>query len=116
METILTIWRLLEVFGMLALPLLLGVLGYFRLRKYHDLMAHFVGFIIPPCVFFFLAWVMLGASLQHVQARGEKVCGTAAGMMGLMLLMGTGVQMFFSLMAQLILHGRHPKNNVAKQI
>jgi hypothetical protein len=116
METILTIWRLLEVFGMLAVPLLLGVLGYFRLRKYHDFMAHLVGFIIPPCVFFCLAWVMLGASLQQVQARGERVCGLAAGMMGLMVLLGTGVQMFFSLMAQLILHGRHPKNNVAKQI
>jgi hypothetical protein len=115
METILSIWRLLELLGTLGVPLLLGIFAYFRLRKYHDFLAHSVGFLIPPVVFFYLSWVMLSASLQEVQARGGRVCGLAAAMAGLVLLLGTGIQVAFSLIAQLVLHRRHRINHITKQ-
>ena len=115
MEMALTLWRLLQIFGILGVPLLLGVLAYFRLRKYHDFFAHLVSFLIPPVVFFYLSWVMLSASLQEIQARGERVCGLAAAMTGLLVLLGTGIQVVFSLIAQLVLHGRHRINHIPKQ-
>jgi hypothetical protein len=107
MHTILIIWRLLLAFGFLGIPQLLGVLAYFRVAKYHHFLAHLIGFLIPPILFFYLARVMLVASVQEIQAQGESVCGTYIGMMAIAILLGTGGQMFFSLIAQLTLHGRH---------
>ena len=106
METLLGIWRLLSVVGFLVVPQLLGVLAYFRLRNHSNFLAHLLGFLIPPVSFFFLAQLMLSASAQELHARGERICGTAVGMMSLMVLFGTGVQLFLSILAQVILYTR----------
>jgi hypothetical protein len=107
MQTVLNIWKVLVLLGVLGLPQLLGVLGYFRLRKYHDFLAHLVGFLIPPVLFFFIARALLFSSSQETQAQGERACGTYLGMMVIAILLGTGLQMGFSLIAQFTLHVRH---------
>jgi hypothetical protein len=114
MQTILTMWRLLESLALLVVPQLLGVLAYFRLRKHHDFVAHLIGFLIPPVLFFYLSRVMLVSSAQEIQSRDGRVCGTYLGMMALMILFGTGIQTFFSLIAQVALHGRHRASTIPK--
>jgi hypothetical protein len=107
MDTILDIWRWLQLLGVLIVPQLLGLLIYCRIRKHHDFLAHLAGFVIPPVLFFYLTRLFLLASAQEIQSQGERVCGTAAGMMALVVLFGTGLQLFFSLLTQLALHARH---------
>jgi hypothetical protein len=116
MQTLLAIGNLLSLLGMLAVPQLLGVLVYFRLRKHHDLLAHLIGILLPPIAFFYLSYVMLSASAREVQSQGVRVCGTAAGMMAIAMLTVTGAQLFLSLITQLMLHVRHRTTKVALQI
>jgi hypothetical protein len=115
MESIHAIWNLFLIFSVLSVPQLLGLLAYFRVRKYHDFTAHLLGFVIPPILFFYLTGVIIFSSAARgAQSRGEEVCGTFAGMMSLMILLGAGVQMFFSLVAQIVLHARHRTGAVSK--
>jgi hypothetical protein len=102
------------MFGMIGVPQLLGVLAYFRVRKYHDFIAHIVGFLIPPALFFYLSRVMLISSVE--ESQGERVCGTYIGMMAIMILFGTGVQIFLSLIAQLVLHGRQRTSAIPRYV
>jgi hypothetical protein len=104
------------MFGMIGVPQLLGVLAYFRVRKYHDFIAHIVGFLIPPALFFYLSRVMLILSVEEIQSQGERVCGTHIGMMAIMILFGTGVQIFLSLIAQLVLHGRQRTSAIPRYV
>lgn len=92
--------------GFLAVPQLLGVLAYFTIRKYGYFLAHLVGFLIPPVLFLYLAQVMLSSSAREIQSHGERVCGTAAAMMALAILFGTGLHVSLSIVAQLILYTR----------
>ena len=115
METIHAIWNLFLFFSVLGVPQLLGVLAYFRVRKYHDFIAHLLGFLLPPILFFYLAGVIILSPAAHeAESQGERVCGTFIGMMSLMILFGAGVQMFFSLIAQVMLHIRHGAGAASK--
>ncbi|MCM3904887.1 MAG: hypothetical protein ND866_24585 [Pyrinomonadaceae bacterium] len=116
MQTLRVIGSLLSLLGMLAVPQLLGVLVYFRLRKHHDLFAHVIGILLPPILFFYLSYVMLSSSAREMQSQGVRVCGTAFGMMAIAMLTVTGTQLFLSLLAQLMLHGRHRTTKIAHQI
>ena len=116
MQTFLITWRLLLLLSMLGMPQLLGILAYFRIRKHHNVLAHVIGILIPPILFFFLSQVILNSSVREIQTKGERVCGTYLGMMAIMILFGTGVQMFFSLIAQLMLHGRHRTTTVSEEV
>jgi hypothetical protein len=113
MQTVLNIWKLVVLLGVLGVPQLLGVRGYFRLRKYHDFLAHLAGSLIPPVLFFFLARALLLSPEQETQAQGARACGTYLGMMVVAVLLGTGLQIAFSLIAQFILHARHSADAVA---
>ena len=107
METLGTIWNLLLFLSLLGIPQFLGVLAYFRVRKYHDLSAHLIGVLLPPVSFFYLARaITISSAVQEAQARGEVVCGTFAGMMVIALLFGAGLQATFGLIVQLMLHAR----------
>lgn len=107
METVLLIWALLKLSGLLGVPQLLGVLVYFRLRKRHDFLAHLAGFLTPPLLFFYLSRTLLLSSAQELQAQGGRACGTHPGMMGLVIFCVAGLQMCFALIAQHTLHARH---------
>ena len=92
--------------GFLAVPQLLGVLAYFRIRKYGGFLAHLVGVLLPPVLFFYLAQLMLSSSVREIQSHGERVCGTFIGVMSLAILFGTGAQALLSMGAQLMLYRR----------
>lgn len=109
MSTLQTIWHLLSMIGLLAIPQVLGILIYFRLKALNDFLAHLIGFLVPPVLFLALAVIMLGAASQEIQQEGERVCGTFVGMMSLAILTTTGLQVFVSFIAQLALHVRHKR-------
>lgn len=115
MKSLGTIWNLFLFFSLLSFPQFLGVLAYFRIRKYHDLLAHLIGALLPPISFFYLARVItISSAVQEAQSRGEVVCGTFTGMMVIALLFGAGLQTTFSLIAQLMLHARHRSGVASK--
>jgi putative effector of murein hydrolase LrgA (UPF0299 family) len=114
MESLRTLWNLFQFLSVLIVPQLLGVLAYFRVRRFH-LLAHLVGFLIPPLLFFYLAGVIvISSATREAQARGEEVCGTFTGMMMLAILFGAGLQAAFSLGVQLTLHARHRASMATK--
>ena len=107
MQTILVMWRLLLLLSLVGFPQLLGVLAYFRVRKHHDALAHAIGILVPPVLFFFLTHLMLSSSALEIESGGDRACGTFLGMMALAILFGTGVHLVFSVVSQLALHLRH---------
>jgi len=114
MDSLHTLWNLFQFFSVLLVPQLLGVLTYFRLKRFH-LLAHLVGFLVPPLLFLYLAGVIvLSSATREAQSRGEEVCGTFAGMMMLAILFGTGLQAAFSLGTQITLHSRHRAARASK--
>ena len=99
------LWGLLLLFSVLAVPLLLGVLVYFRLRRFHDFLAHAVGFLLPPILFFYLAclfWVYLPA-----KAHPNETCGMPLVAAVMMVYLGTFITILGSLIFQLALHTSH---------
>lgn len=107
MDSLHTLWGYFQFLSVLVVPQLLGVLAYFRVRRFH-LFAHLVGFLLPPLLFLYLAGVIvLSSAAREAQSRGEEVCGTFTGMMTLAILFGTGLQAACSLGAQITLYGRH---------
>ncbi|HST53841.1 MAG TPA: hypothetical protein VLJ61_17665 [Pyrinomonadaceae bacterium] len=105
METIRTAWNLFLFLSLLVVPQMLGVLAYFRVKKYHNFLAHLVGFLIPPLSFFYLsAVILISSQTREAHSRGEEVCGTFTGIMFLFILFLTSLQTVFSLIAQLSLH------------
>lgn len=107
MNSIHRIWNLFLFFSILTLPQLLGVLAYFRIRHYQKFVAHLVGFLIPPSLFFYLSWLFL-IYLPN-KGHANEGCGMGAVAMGFIILMGTGGQIFFSLMAQVMLRDKGRK-------
>ena len=112
MESIQTIWNLFLFFSVLALPQLLGVLVYFRIRRFQNLLAHLVGFLIPPALYFYFSWLLF-VYLPH-KDHAEEGCGMAAVAAGFIVLIGTGAQIIFSLIAQLVLRSRHRASPASK--
>jgi hypothetical protein len=105
METLHTIWNFFLFFSLLIMPQLLGVLTYFRLRRYKDFLGHAVGFLVPPFLYFFFSWLMF--LYVPREALAKDGCGMPALAAMFIILSGTIAQIFFSMITQLILHGRH---------
>lgn len=74
----------LYLLSLLAVPQLLGVLVYFRVRGLGDFPAHVVGFCLPPALSFLVCVAMLRSST----ADDTNACGMAAA--------ATMVLIFFS--------------------
>jgi hypothetical protein len=105
MESIRTVWQLFLFFSLISLPQLLGVLVYFRLRRFQKLLAHILGFLTPPGLFFYFSWLfwIYVPYQNHVFDGG---CGMPLLAASIMIFSGTGIQVVFSLLAQLMLGGR----------
>ena len=89
-------WGIIQLFSIFAMPLLLGVLAYYRIVRYQRTIAHVVGFLIPPLMFFYLAslfWVYLPA-----KAHPHERCGMPA--MAAMMMVWLG--MFATIVASLV--------------
>jgi len=105
MEAIQTVWNLLLLFSILAMPQLLGVLIYFRIRRYHEFGAHISGFLLATVSFFYLAslfWVYLPAQTHPNEKCGMPVLGGV-----FIVLFGTFITIVFSLLIQSVLRHRH---------
>jgi hypothetical protein len=113
MESIRTIWNLFLFFSMLALPQLLGVLAYFRIRRRQALLAHLAGFLIPPALYFYLSWLFFVYVPRQGQI-GEEGCGMAAVAAAFIVILGTGAQIIVSLIAQLLLRLRQRTSLASK--
>jgi len=96
-DLIQVVWEFLKLWG---LPQLLGVLVYFRIRHYQRFIAYLVGFLLPPLLFFyfaFLFWLYLPAK-AHPQTCGMPVLFAWA-----MVCLGTFISVLVSLIVQLLL-------------
>jgi hypothetical protein len=104
METLQITWSSLSLFSLFAVPQLLGVLIYFRLRRFRKVLAHVAGFLLTTTAFFCLADFLL--VYLPAKAHPDERCGLA--LMGgvFMVLGGTLITIFASLTIQLILKNR----------
>ena len=88
------------------LPQLLGVLVYFRMRRFPKL-AHLTGFLLTTLFSFFLLLTTLFTIYPSQAQPGEHVCGLYAMAIGMMVLFLTTVQIILSLIAQSLLFKRY---------
>ena len=96
MEGIQIIWNLLLLLSVLAMPQLLGVLIYFRIRRYNGFLGHISGSLLTTVSFFYLAslfWVYLPAKSHPYERCGLPILGALG-----MLLFGTFITVVFSLL------------------
>lgn len=112
MEALQVILNLFMLFSLWAVPQLLGVLLYFRLRRRHNFLAHLAGFIIPPVLFFYLARIVLVYS--YYKAHPNELCGGALIGAAFIILFGTVAQLIFGMIIQLKLQGRYRASAMRK--
>ena len=82
---------------------LVGYISYRLLRKHKDVVAHFVGAVVPPLGFFYhFKWFIDPEGFS----REDTIVASA----------GTALQALFSIALQLALHNRHkpPREDVVK--
>jgi hypothetical protein len=84
------------------LPQFLGVLVYFRLKRYPEL-GHLVGFLLTTI---FSSFILVLLSKPSVQIESHQ-CGVASFAIVIFILFFTCIQMFFSLIAQVLLYKRY---------
>jgi hypothetical protein len=105
MESVRAMWNLFLFLSILTVPQLLGVLVYFRVRRYQRFVAHLVGFLTPPVLFFchsWLFWLYLPQRAYPDDAYGMAALGAV-----IVILLGTIGQIAASLIAQLALRLWH---------
>ena len=103
-ELIRTVWGFLLLFSIWALPQLLGILVYFRIRRYQGIAAHAVGFLLPPILFFYLACLFL--VYLPAKAHPNETCGMPVVAAVAMVWLGTFTSIVGSLIFQLTLRSR----------
>ena len=105
MEAIRTIGSFLWLFGLLAFPQLLGVLLFFRLKRYQHLVAHALAFIFPLLLFVFLSWWILIYGYFRRHPGNDPEGGQLMGFLFVVVL-GGALQILGSLVAQFALHAK----------
>src|SRR5215510_3601784 len=108
MEALVIFGRLLIAASPLALPWLLGILVYFRLRRYHRFLAHTVAFLIPPLLTFYFLRMTFIQEMTRYYAETHSGCGMPGLGAAIMLLGATAFQIFLSLLTQAFLYARRP--------
>ena len=108
MEVLMDIWHWMIAFSVFAFPLLLGTLTYLRLRSRSLRLAHIIGFLIAPGLTFYFIRMEEIQSLQRLaQEDGGRIrCGLPVLGAVILMFVGTGLQLAFSLMVQGLLAAR----------
>jgi hypothetical protein len=106
MESLLALWRLSLLVSIFAFPQLLGILLCFRLSRAPRWLAAIAGTLAPGVFFFWLAPLFLFAGLREAYARGEITCGMPALAALFFLFAGAIIQVFLSLIVQVVLFQR----------
>src|SRR5262245_53784436 len=101
LEALQIIFSFLLLFSIFAFSLLMGVLLFFRLRRFHFL-AHFLGALLPLFLFVFFSWLtyLYGFYRAH---PNERCGGPLLGALGIIAL-GTFVLLAISPFAQWLVH------------
>jgi hypothetical protein len=105
MEAILTIWSFLLFLGLLAFPQLLGVLLFFRLKRYQHFPAHVFAFIFPLLLFVFLSWLIFIYAYSRRHPGYDPEGGQLMGFM-FVIVFGGALQILGGLVAQFALHAK----------
>ena len=93
----------LYLLSLLAVPQLIGVLAYFRVRRLGDFPAHVLGFCLPPALSFLVCVAILRSSMSG----DTDGCGMAAAATMVLIFLFTAVQMTLSLIIQIVWHAKH---------
>ena len=100
------IWSFLLLFSIFAFSLLMGILLFFRLRRFHFL-AHLASTLLPFVLFIFFSWLVY--VYRFYQAHPNERCGgPLLGALGI-ITMGTFVLAAISPFAQWLLHGSNQR-------
>jgi hypothetical protein len=81
------------------LPQVVGFISYTLLKRHNDLVAHILGVIIPPVASFYSVLFLVHPTLSSSPGKGE-----------ILVLFGSFLHSFFSLLIQLAIHNRHKLN------
>jgi hypothetical protein len=100
------VWALLSMLSLFVFPQLLGVLLYLRLARFSRWLGRVLGVLGPGLVFLYLAPLFFFSGFREAQLKGEMTCGLPALAATIMVLFGTGVQLFVSLCVQMYLFRR----------
>jgi hypothetical protein len=103
METLLIVWRLLVLAGILVFPQLLGILLYFRLSRVPRWVAAIAAALAPAVFFFWFTRLLMIAEFQRANPSGHATCGMPAMAAAFLLLAGTAVQLIVGVFTQSIL-------------
>ncbi len=101
MEALQITWNLLTLFSIFAVPQLLGVLIYFRIRGFSRLLAHVVGFLLATTSYVYLAGLFL--IYLPAKAHPEERCGLPLLGALYLVFLTTFVTIFASIIVQVIL-------------
>ena len=104
-EAIHTIWRFSLFFGLLVFPQLLGVLLFFRLKRYQHFLAHACAFIFPLVLYVFLCWLIFIYAYFQRHPGYDPEGGQLFGFLAVVTF-GGALQILGALIAHLLLHGR----------
>jgi hypothetical protein len=94
MESIVIISRWLTLLSVFVFTQLLGVLLYFRLTRIPKWLAHGLCVVAAALAFFYLSPLFFFAGVREAQLRGEVTCGLPAFAAAVMVLLGSGFQLF----------------------
>jgi CDP-diglyceride synthetase len=102
------VWALLKLFAFFAFPQLLGILVFFRIRRYY-LLARLAAFLIPIALHVVFGWLFLVVSYYRVHPN-ERCGGPMLGAIGA-ILFGLAVHASLGGWVQIFLPRRSTKSN-----
>jgi len=106
MNTLAGLYRLVLMLSPMVLPWLIGILVYFRLRRYHRFLAHSVAFLIPPLLTFYFLRMTFIQEMTRYYAETRSGCGMPGLAAAIVLLGATAFQIFLSFLTQAFLYLR----------
>jgi hypothetical protein len=96
-------WNFMLLFGLLAFPQLLGVLLFFRLKRYRHFLAHAAAFTVPLVLFVFLSWLVFIYAYFQRHPGYDPEGGQLFGFL-FIVAFGGALQILGGLIAQVALH------------
>jgi len=109
----LLVWRTLELVSVFALPQLIGILLWYRLRWAPRWIAAVAAALAPAVVFFWVGKIYLFAGLREHYAQGRDGCGMPVMAAVLGLLAGTAIELVLGVFTQVALFAWRRRRAVA---
>jgi hypothetical protein len=106
METLQIIWSFTSLFSLFAVPQLLGVLIYFRLRRFGRGFAHVAGVLLTTTSFICLSYLFF--LYLPAKAHPDERCGLPLMAAMFTMMGGTAITVIMSVVSQAILNRRKP--------